>query len=51
MREPVGGCHSLAVIALAVIAMHREQAKVAHYAKVTGGCGSKTSCLAADHDV
>ena len=24
----------------------REQAKVAHYAKVTGGCDSKTSSLA-----
>ena len=46
MREPVGECHPLAVSACS-----GEQAKVAHYAKVTGGCDSKTSSLAADHDV
>ena len=31
--------------------LQREQARVAHYAKVTGGCDSETSSLAADHDV
>ena len=43
MREPVGG-----VPPLGCDRMQREQAKVAHYAEVTGGRDSKTSSLASD---
>ena len=51
MMEPAVCVSLLGVPPLGCDRMQREQAKVAHYAKVTGGCDSKTSSFAADHDV
>ena len=52
MMEPAV-CVSLlgSATPLAVIACSGNWPKVARYAKVTGGCDSKTSSWAADHDV